>query len=66
MVLRKRINVNLDHDEIMTADDVAKFLKVSVGAVRHWTREGKLRGYKMGSTGDWRYLKGDIIDFLMK
>lgn len=54
-----------DNELIMTAEDVAKFLKVRVGTVRRWTREGKLKGQRLGGTGDWRYLKKDVLDFLL-
>jgi excisionase family DNA binding protein len=54
----------LDDLGIMTTGDVAKFLKVGVGAVRRWTREGKLKGHRLGGKGDWRYLRKDVMDFL--
>jgi excisionase family DNA binding protein len=50
--------------EVMTGAEVAAFLKVGIGAVRRWTREGKLKGHKLGGRGDWRYLKSDVIAFL--
>ena len=62
----QKIDSFSDNDVIMTAEEVAQFLKVSVGTIRRWTREGKLKGHKMGSTGDWRYLKKNVLDFLMK
>jgi excisionase family DNA binding protein len=51
--------------DIMTADDVALLLKVSVSAVRRWTRSGKLKGYKLGGRGDWRYIKTSVLMFLL-
>ena len=57
-------NINQPNSEIMTTDEVAKFLKVGVGAVRRWAREGMLKGYRMGGRGEWRYLKEDVIKFL--
>ena len=52
-------------NDIMTVDEVASLLKVSASAVRLWTRNGKLKGYKLGGTGDWRYLKNNVIVFLL-
>ena len=49
----------------MTSKDVAQFLKVSVTAVRHWTNEESLVGYRLGGKGDWRYLGKDVIRFLL-
>jgi excisionase family DNA binding protein len=60
----QRNNRELNSGEIMTGAEVAAFLKVGIGAVRRWTREGKLKGHKLGGKGDWRYLKPDVIAFL--
>jgi excisionase family DNA binding protein len=49
---------------IMTCDEVAEFLRVHVSSVRRWSRGGKLRAYKVGGRGDWRYRKQDVLAFL--
>ena len=54
----------LNSNEIMTATEVAIFLKVSINAVRRWSRNGKLKGYRLGGSGTWRYLRTDVLDFL--
>ncbi len=64
MVVPMKRNEQESNGEIMTARDVAVYLKVSVGAVRRWTRDGKLRGHRLGGGGDWRYLKKDVVNFL--
>ncbi len=51
-------------DAFMTAQEVAAFLKVNLGSVRRWSRNGKLKGYRLGGTGDWRYIRSDVIDFV--
>jgi excisionase family DNA binding protein len=53
-----------DGQVIMTTSEVADFLKIHVGSVRKWSRTGKLKGYRLGDRGDWRYLRGDVIAFL--
>ena len=53
-----------DGQVIMTTNEVADFLKIHVGSVRKWSRTGKLKGYRLGDRGDWRYLRGDVIAFL--
>jgi excisionase family DNA binding protein len=65
MVVRIENKIDLTGKEIMTAGEVGLFLKVSDSAVRRWTREKKLKGYKLGGKGDWRYLKTDVIEFLL-
>ena len=53
-----------DNEEIMTCDEVAEFLRVHVISVRRWSRSGKLRAYRVGGRGDWRYRKQDVLAFL--
>ena len=53
-----------DNEEIMTCDEVAEFLRVHVSSVRRWSRCGKLRAYKLGGRGDWRYRQQDVLAFL--
>lgn len=53
----------INDKDVMTASEVAVFLKVSTSAVRCWTRDGKLRGHRVGGMGDWRYLKNDVVNF---
>lgn len=61
---RKSPEVETSSEQVMTAEEAAKFLKVSVNAIRRWSREEKLKGYRLGGTGDWRYLKQNVLDFL--
>jgi excisionase family DNA binding protein len=53
-----------DGKAIMTCDEVAEFLRVHVSSVRRWSRSGKLRAYKLGGRGDWRYRQQDVLAFL--
>ena len=53
-----------DAKAIMTCDEVAEFLRVHVSSVRRWSRSGKLRAYKLGGRGDWRYRQQDVLAFL--
>jgi excisionase family DNA binding protein len=54
-----------NNEVIMTASEVASFLKVSVGAVRRWTRDGNLKGHRLGGKGDWRYFRRDVMRFVI-
>ncbi len=62
MVESVNINEKLHFEDVLTSEEVAKFLKVSVGAVRRWTRKGTLKGHGLGGKGDWRYLKKYVTD----
>ena len=57
---RLRENVN----EVLTSAEVAELLKVHLSSVRRWSRSGKLKGYRLGEEGDWRFLRQDILAFL--
>jgi len=62
---KRRLNgEKADDKAIMTCDEVAEFLRVHVSSVRRWSRCGKLRAYKVGGRGDWRYRKQDVLAFL--
>jgi excisionase family DNA binding protein len=64
-ITKKRSNGKNSSDKaIMTCDEVAEFLRVHVSSVRRWSRSGKLRAYKVGGRGDWRYRKQDVLAFL--
>lgn len=64
-ISKKRSNGKKSGDKaIMTCDEVAEFLRVHVSSVRRWSRSGKLRAYKVGGRGDWRYRKQDVLAFL--
>ena len=49
---------------IMTSEEVAEFLRVHLTTVRRWSRSGKLKAYKVGGRGDWRYRQQDVLAFL--
>jgi excisionase family DNA binding protein len=51
---------------LMTATEVAAFLRVHLGSVRRWSRTGKLKGYRLGGRGDWRYDRRDVLAFLQQ
>jgi len=44
--------------EILTAEEVAKYLRIHPYTVKRLARTGKLPGFKVG--GQWRFRKDDI------
>jgi excisionase family DNA binding protein len=52
------------NNEVLTSTEVADLLKVHLSSVRRWSRSGKLRGYRLGGGGDWRFLRKDVLAFL--
>ncbi len=56
-----------DIDELLTIHQVAQVLKVHVGTLRRWDREGKLKAVRIGSRrglGDRRYQVEDVENYI--
>lgn len=56
-----------NNDEInpmLTASQVARLLNVHINTVRRWSNEGIIKAYRVGSRGDRRFRREDILDFL--
>lgn len=51
-------------NEVLTSAEVAELLKVHLSSVRRWSRSGKLKGYRLGGYGDWRFMRKDVLAFL--
>jgi len=53
-------------ERLLTAQQVADFLSVSVCSVGRWSRRGLLRSYHVGGRGDLRFKLEDVLRFLEK
>ena len=53
-------------EAMLTVRQVAAFLHVSISTVRRWSDKGMLRCYHIGSRGDRRYRRQDVLHFLQK
>jgi CTP synthase len=51
-------------DQLLTLEDVADRLKVSVSTVRRWVKSNELRSLKVGNRGQYRISLGDLEEFL--
>lgn len=51
-------------ETMLTARQVADFLQVSISTVRRWSDKGMLKFYRVGSRGDRRYRRQDVLRFL--
>ena len=51
-------------ETMLTARQVADFLQVSISTVRRWSDKGMLKFYRVGSRGDRRYQRKDVLRFL--
>lgn len=48
--------------EVLTADQAAEFLQVSLRTVLQLARDGELRGHKVGRS--WRFCRSDVIAYV--
>jgi excisionase family DNA binding protein len=51
-------------DAMLTVRQVADYLQVSICSVRRWSDNGTLKFYRVGSRGDRRYRREDVLRFL--
>jgi len=64
MVTKMANDNNID---LLTLEEAAKKLKVSMGTLRRWDNEGELKAVRIGTRrkiGDRRYRKKDIENYL--
>jgi excisionase family DNA binding protein len=52
------------YERMLTVQQVADILQVSICSVRRWSDQGTLKFYRVGSRGDRRYWHGDVLRFL--
>ena len=53
----------MNEDEMLTADEVAKIMKVSIKTVRKWVRTGELATIPIG-TREYRISRRDLNAFI--
>ncbi len=53
----------MHEDEMLTADDVAKIMKVSIKTVRRWVQTGELATIPIG-TREYRISRRDLNTFI--
>ena len=49
---------------MLTTSDVAHLLNVHINTVRRWSNRGIIKTYRIGSWGDRRFVREDIVSFL--
>jgi len=55
-----------DIGPMLTTGEVASILNVHINTVRRWSNQGLLKTYRIGSRGDRRFMKEDVVNFLDK
>ncbi len=52
--------------QLLNVQKAASFLDVSANTIRRWAQLGRLKGVKIGSRGDWRFTKDDLLQMIRK
>jgi len=57
------INLSIldEERELLNVRRAAAFLGVSVTTIRRWAQNKKIYGLKIGTRGDWRFTKEDLL-----
>ena len=54
----------MDKDELISLSEAAELLKVHVGTLRRWDKNGKLIAVKVNDRGDRRFNKEDVLSLV--
>lgn len=58
-----------NHEELnpmLTTSEVARLLNVHINTVRRWSNQGVLKTYRIGTRGDRRFERDDVVRFLLE
>ena len=53
------------NNRMLTSSGVARMLHLHINTVRRWSDKGILKPYRIGPRGDRRFMRDDIMNFLM-
>ncbi len=48
----------------LTTEEAARYLRINVGTLRRWAREGTIPAAKLGNRGGFRFKREDLDRFL--
>lgn len=51
-------------DKLLTVEEIAQHLNVTVSTVQTWLRRGQLKGFKLPSKAGWRVGETDYRQFI--
>lgn len=55
-----------DETQLLNAQRSAIFLGVNANTIRRWAKTRKLKGIKVGTRGDWRFTKDELLKMVQK
>lgn len=66
LVSMDKIEQVKSEDQLLGVQKAASFLDVSANTIRRWAQLGDLKGVKIGSRGDWRFTKNNLLKMVRK
>lgn len=62
------VKINQDQliNKLLNVKKSAAFLDVSPSSIRRWAQNGQLVGLKIGSRGDWRFTRDNLMRMTRK
>ena len=51
---------------MLTTNEVARLLNVHINTVRRWSNSGILKAYRIGTRGDRRFERIDVLSLLLE
>lgn len=48
-------------EQLLNVQQASQLLGISLKSIRRWAQQKKIRGLKVGSRGDWRFTKEDLL-----
>jgi len=52
--------------QMLTVREVARLLHIHTNTVRRWSDQGILKGYRIASRGDRRFIQEDVAQFITR
>lgn len=55
-----------DREKLLTIQKASSMIGVNAGTLRRWAQENKVKAYKIGTRGDWRFREKNLQEIIMK
>jgi excisionase family DNA binding protein len=60
------VPANTEISPMLTTNEVARLLNVHINTIRRWSNSGILRTYRIGTRGDRRFERIDVLSLLLE
>jgi excisionase family DNA binding protein len=60
------VPANTEINPMLTTNEVARLLNVHINTIRRWSNNGILKAYRIGTRGDRRFERIDVLSLLLE